>query len=185
MRFVRQHANVPVPKKLDISDQLQKALTSLRKIPHPGYFGSLGKTMLQDGIFWTQEPSAAMNGPFSTEDELIDGMTKRYIHDCGERVVNQAEYYRRVIPKVLRGNDESVFTHNDLQLKNISLRPDGTVFIVDWAASGWCPLYWEYATTIRGCGHFTNDWHAYISRFLGEYPNEYSWMKALRLEMWG
>ncbi|KAK5988049.1 hypothetical protein PT974_12185 [Cladobotryum mycophilum] len=133
-------------QKLDISDQLQKALASLRKISHPGYFGSLGKTMLQDGRFWTHEPSVAMS-PFSTEEELIESMIKRYIDDCGERVVNQAEYYRRVIPKVLRGNGEPVFTHNDLQLKNIILRPDGTVFIIDW--------------------------------------REYSWMRALRLEMWG
>jgi serine/threonine protein kinase len=172
-------------QKSSITMQLQNAFKVLRSIPSPGYFGSLGRLKLHDGIFWTPQYDSTISGPFETEDQLIHGMLERHMQDCGDRVRQKTDYYRRILPRYVRGNGVSVFTHNDLQRKNIILRPDGGVVILDWAASGWYPQYWEYATTLHACGLWEDDWHVYATKILDEFPNEYMWMRTLRLEMWG
>ncbi|KAK1770560.1 kinase-like protein [Phialemonium atrogriseum] len=158
---------------------------TLRQLPSPGYFGSVERRKPLDGMFWTDEDLTAINGPFSTEDELIEAMLKRYIRDCGDRVRHRAEYYRRVLPQVLQGNGTAVFTHNDLQRKNIIIRPNGETVIVDWAASGWYPVYWEYATAMFTFEAKKDDWHIYVGKILDEFPNHYIWIDTLRVEMWG
>lgn len=79
-------------------------------------------------MFWTEEDLGAINGPFEIEDEP---MLKRYIHDGGDRVLHRPDYYRRVLHNMLRGNSAAVFTHNDLQRKNIIIRPNEEAVIVD------------------------------------------------------
>ena len=171
-------------EKKDIIGQLRKAMSSLRQIPHQGYFGSIGNSKLRDDIFDTFEPMQKLNGPYSTEGEFIDGMISSYSQYCGERGSYKAEYYRRVLPKALRGSGTPVFTHDDLQRKNVMVRPDGTISIVDWAASGWYPSYWEYATAMFACGRWMDDWNVYLAQILEEFPNHYAWLNTIRVEMW-
>jgi hypothetical protein len=73
----------------------------LRELSPPGYYGSLGNSKLRDGLFWTLESQQNMNGPFSTESELIEGMILRYIQDRGDRMLAKARFYRRMLPKTL------------------------------------------------------------------------------------
>ena len=177
--------NLTDTEKTSIASQLQKMFDTLRSLPSPGYFGSVGRHKLLDGLFGTQEDQGNFNGPFDNVDELIEAMIKRYLRDCGDRVRYRADYFRRVLPQVLRGSGVSVFTHNDLQRKNIVIRPDGGAVIVDFGASGWYPSYWEYATAMFAFEAQKDDWHVYVGKILEEYPNHYAWMNILRLEMWG
>ncbi|KAF7550153.1 hypothetical protein G7046_g8108 [Stylonectria norvegica] len=177
--------NLDDGQKQTIANQLQKVFSSLRKLPHPGFFGSIEKSGLRDGMFWMDVPVPNINGPFATEGKLIEGMIIRFVRDTGTEMRHKAEYYRRVLPKALQGNGEPAFTHGDLQRKNVIICPDGGVAIVDWAASGWYPSYWEYATAMFACGNWRDDWHVYLAKILDEYPNQFAWMKTLRIEMWG
>lgn len=170
-------------QKEDIAAQVRRIIDSLRQLPHPGYFGGVGNSKLPDGMFWTEESSPSINGPFATEDELIEGIVSKYIQECGDRMMHKAEYYRRVLPKTLRGNEKPVFTHNDLQRKNILVLSDGTIALIDWAEAGWYPSYWEYATAMLACGLWRDDWHRYISATLEEFPSQYMWLHTVRLEM--
>jgi aminoglycoside phosphotransferase (APT) family kinase protein len=170
-------------EKTSIARQLRTSFDVLRKIPSPGYFGSVGKGKLLDDIFWTKEDIRSMNGPFATSDELVNGLIQRYVRDGGDRVLHKAAYYARVLPEVLRA-DRAVFTHNDLQPKNIIIRPDGEVVIVDWETAGWYPPFWEYATAMFAMAGWRDDWHIYIGQILDEFPNQYAWMNTLRIEMW-
>ncbi|KAH7140893.1 kinase-like domain-containing protein [Dactylonectria macrodidyma] len=171
-------------EKLNIASQLQKAFTSLRAIPHSGFFGGLGRSKLMDVVFRTDEPIPTINGPFSTEDELIQGMIERYLQDCGTIMQQKADYYSRVLPKVLRGSDKPVFTYAKFKPNNVIIRPGGDVVIVDWATAGWYPSYWEYGISMFACGDWKDDWHAYVAEILEEFPSHYVWVLMLRLDMW-
>lgn len=152
-------------QRLDISQQLKHSFDSLRSLPHQGYFGSLGKTRLRDLLFETDDTAPSMNGPFETEKGLIAGLIEKYVSEGPERLQHRAAYYQHVLPRAFTGDDEPVFTHADLQLKNLMLQSDGRVAIIDWAASGWYPRYWEYAVALCANGGWTNDWHTYVGFF--------------------
>lgn len=176
--------NLSTAQRLDISRRLKHSFDSLRSLPHQGYFGSLGKTKLQDLLFETDDPVPSMNGPFETEEKLIDGLIEKYLSEGPERLRQRAAYYQHVLPRTFRGDNKPVFTHADLQLKNLMLQSDGSVAIIDWAASGWYPRYWEYAVALCANGGWTNDWHTYVGYFLEEFPNHFVWMSRIRMERW-
>ncbi|KAM3544604.1 hypothetical protein ARSEF1564_002472 [Beauveria bassiana] len=171
-------------QKLAIIQQLKETFISLRDLPHDEFIGSLDKTKLRGFLFVADEPMPAIDSPFNTEEALIDGVLDRFLAEDPDTLRHKAAYYRQVLSKVFKGNGQPVFTHADLQLKNIMLQPDGCIAIVDWAASGWYPAYWEYAVAV--CAHrgWSSDWHTYIRLFLDEYPNHFAWMSRLRMERW-
>ncbi|KAF2486342.1 kinase-like domain-containing protein [Neohortaea acidophila] len=37
----------------------------------------------------------------------------------------------------------TVFTHGDMALRNVIVRQDGSLCLIDWEAAGWWPEYWE------------------------------------------
>lgn len=170
--------------KLKICRQLRENIDTLRRLPPPAYFGCVGEFHVTDSIFDSTNSDSAPQGPFSTELEFLDAMVDCYSLHGGERMKYRAEYFRRVFPKALRGNDKPVFTHNDLQRKNIMITPEGKVFIIDWATSGWYPSYWEYSTTMFACGEWRDDWPARVPELMIEFPSQYIWLSTVRNEIW-
>ncbi|KAG7126785.1 hypothetical protein HYQ44_000505 [Verticillium longisporum] len=85
------------------------------------------------------------------------------------------EFYERVFPIVL-DSQTSVFTHGDLQRKNIMIADDGAVVIIDWEVAGWYPVYFEYCLAMSA-SYFMDDWHSWIPQILDEYLNEFPWME--------
>jgi hypothetical protein len=75
----------------------------------------------------------------------------------------KADFYRRALPFIFRDHPP-VFTHGDLQQKNILVRKvpcsgkgEETRFkyeiaILDWEFAGWYPSYWEYSRALFACG---------------------------------
>ncbi|KAJ4418236.1 hypothetical protein N0V82_005710 [Gnomoniopsis sp. IMI 355080] len=141
-------------EKLDVGKQLQDAFEDLRKIPNPGYFGGLNRKPLPDGVFSDGDPEENLDtcGPFETEEELNEAIIKRI------QATQPATYValvRRLISDTLRGH-RAVFTHGDLQPKNILVsrvgdKDDGSgkfkISIIDWENSGWYPDYWEFCNS--------------------------------------
>ena len=164
---------------------LRLSLDTVRNIPAQGYFGCIGRRPFEESMFWTAPEDGlddgTINGPFDTESNLNDALVRKYLYNTG---LNQkARYYRRVLPLVLRGHS-MVFTHGDLQRKNIIMRENGKPVLIDWETAGWYPAYWEYASAVFACGSWQDDWHEYVPRILDEYPNEYAWFDMLRRELW-
>lgn len=171
--------------KLKICMQLRENMDELRRLPPPpDYFGCLGEVHVRDSIFDDTNSDSAPQGPFRTELEFIHGMVGCFVLHGGDRMKYRAEYYRRVLPNVLRNDEKPVFTHNDLQRKNIMVTPEGKVFIIDWDTSGWYPSYWEYATTMFACGEWKGDWHVYVAEMMDEFPTHYIWLYTVRNEIW-
>ncbi|SPQ24223.1 f46cd932-4b93-4b0d-8228-314bcff1d398 [Thermothielavioides terrestris] len=169
------------------ASQLRDFMDQLRGLPAPDFFGSLDNRPLLDYLFFTEEARPEINGPFKTEAEIAEALVLKLQRDEADYPAERAAYYRRVLPSVLQGDGRPRFTHADLQTTNIMLRPDGTVVLLDWEMAGWYPRYWEYATAIFGCGgwsQWTDDFHAWVPKFLDEYPNEYLWLGNIRSFLW-
>ncbi|EXK49871.1 hypothetical protein FOMG_02350 [Fusarium oxysporum f. sp. melonis 26406] len=172
-------------EKISIAAQLRSAIQAVREIPHSGYFGSLDGSKLRDEFFWAAEPVPAIDRSFTTEDEFLSGVIDKYLYESGETARQRVDFYRRVLPRVFMGNGKPVFTHGGFQRKNIMITPQNTVVLLDWAASGWYPSYWEYAVTVYVARRWDDDWHVYIGKILEEFPNHFVWMQTLHIEMWG
>lgn len=121
---------------------LRENFNELRQLVPPNYYGSLGKRYFLDGIFWTQSPEPAINGPFSSGNAIIEAMAQKYTYDG--RSSYRADDYRQCLPRVLHDNGP-VFTHGEFQRKNIIVQKTGEqnsgdspkfqIVILDWEKS--------------------------------------------------
>jgi aminoglycoside phosphotransferase (APT) family kinase protein len=171
--------------KEDITSQLRTAFNQLRRLPSPAHFCALHGKPLPDAIFETGEDSDCNRGPFETEGQLNQALLKSYVASEA-RMTGKTIFYARAWPSVFSGH-EPVFTHGDIQQKNIMIsevsgRP--CVVLIDWETAGWYPSYWEYARAVFACNRFEDDWSFWLEQALDPYLNEYAWMYILMLEMW-
>ncbi|KAK7915270.1 hypothetical protein PG985_012973 [Apiospora marii] len=171
--------------KVKLTAKLRDYFHKLRQIPSPGYFGALGnRPFCDDGFVWHREDDELeerlSSGPFGSEAELLDALVAKYEFHAGSLLQGDRrnEYYRYVLPQVLQSG-RSVFTHGDLQRKNVVIREeDGEVVLIDWESAGWYPGWWEFYATMFCC-RWKDDWHLWVGRILDEYPNEYAWMNMI------
>ncbi|EPE27100.1 Protein kinase-like (PK-like) [Glarea lozoyensis ATCC 20868] len=202
-------SSLEAPQKEAICAKLRRSMDTLRKLPSPGGYCSIGRRPLEDCMFWTSKDSdetespveqvngpidTPLNGPFDTEEEVNSAMIKKYLYNNAPR--GKAVFYERALPKVLC-NHPPVFTHGDLQRKNIMINriPDidkaGNVVdeelevvLIDWEVSGWYPSYWEHSRAMQGCGRFEDDWHYWLGQILDEYLTIWAWTNMMFLELW-
>lgn len=181
--------------KQAVACRLQSVLKEMRQLESPGGHCSVGRQGLPDGLFWTNNPSNPFAGPFGTEPELNNAMIAKYVENGLSK--HKANYYSRTFSDVFQ-NHAPVFSHADLQRKNILIRnapagdetkekldaTDLDLVIIDWEYAGWYPSYWEYARAIFACGRWSDDWSDWVDRMLEPFRNEYAWMGILLRELW-
>lgn len=93
-------------RKSSIALQLKDIFTKLRSLPSPGYFGTLNRRKMEDDLFWSPKPNLAINGPFETEEELINGLLGGITaQDDSDSAKQRAAYYLRVLPLVFRSEE--------------------------------------------------------------------------------
>ncbi|KAG6080945.1 hypothetical protein E4U15_003096 [Claviceps sp. LM218 group G6] len=169
LQLVRRHTSVPVPSALDLASDaensyllttkvrgiplgrcidtlsrdevttlvgdLQKYLSELRAIPKevsPKYAitNALGKACYDARIMMGSQYDEARGdffGPFVDEDDFND--TLRCVP----------------LPNVLHSSGhEIVFTHGDLNMRNIMMYNGRLSGFIDWETCGWLPDYWDY-----------------------------------------
>lgn len=173
-----------------------RKLVVRHKIPSPGGYCSLDQRPLQDAVFWSGDDThASLNGPFGTQEELNSAMIEKHLFN--NLPVGKAAFYERSLSKVLRKHPP-VFTHGDLQRKNIMITQilevdekgglkdgdDFEVVLPDWEASGWYPSYWEYSRAMLGCGNFEDDWDYWLGQILEEFLMEWAWADMMFRELW-
>ncbi|KAK4155772.1 kinase-like domain-containing protein [Chaetomidium leptoderma] len=170
LELIRRHTNIPVPRALDLiwdsndvylltaripgyklglcidgmSDQdtrtlvqdLRRHMIALRAVPRPlGWKHAISNAV--DGPCFDYRINMALNydedrgevvGPFLSEHDFNDTLR------CG------------ALPGVVhRGGHNMVFTHGDLNLRNVLVDSHGRLAgIVDWENAGWFPEYCNY-----------------------------------------
>lgn len=176
--------DLEISEKEDITAQLAAYFTELHALPSPGFFGcslpsgfgSLDKKTLPDFLFNAVE-GPGYGGPYENIQELRQGLVKA-LRAAQAEETERANFFEHILPQIMV-EDGPVFSHGDLQLRNIILRDDGKVILIDWAMSGWYPSCWDYAYTMFAA-QFQSDWHAWVPKFLPEYPSEYLLLGILR-----
>ncbi|OAP59974.1 hypothetical protein AYL99_04976 [Fonsecaea erecta] len=172
-------------EKTTIANRIKESLIKIRSLPAPNTYCSLGNKPLRHPLFWTPADDPRCDGPFESESELNDALVRKF--RASEAMQGKAPFYQNNLPYVFQGHPP-VFTHGDLQLKNMMIRktPEslGEVVLLDWEVAGWYPNYWEYAQAIIACGLFDDDWHQYVNDILPAFRSEYAWLRMIRSELW-
>ncbi|KAI1339531.1 kinase-like domain-containing protein [Xylariaceae sp. FL0016] len=115
---------------------LRQQFDALRSIPSPGFYGALGRKPLQS-LFWTR--LVRHRGPFPNHVDFVISV----MHTFLRRPIDVDRYVGRIRRQRQRSS-ASVFTHCDIQPRNIIIRDsDGLPVVVDWEFAAWLPPYWE------------------------------------------
>ena len=167
-----------------MKSQLKAAVNSMRLLPDKGYIGSVGHRKCFDGVFVTSESNIPnVNGPFSNESEMSEGMLSRLADTEPHSSIRLFRTILSSLPK-----HRIVFTHADLQARNILVRRGGhgtadhgkiKLTIIDWEYSGWYPEYWEFCNSLI-FNTFRTEWLDIIQDTLDVYTNEYLLMQKIR-----
>jgi len=170
--------------RLDVSLQIRSILLDLRSLESPGYLGSADRRPCEDGVFYDPESPYPISGPFSSEDEFYAAIISRFERSEPAAFVRLLRNLSEKMPR-----HKIVFTHGDLQPKNILLQKtqeagDGCkykVFLIDWEISGWYPAYWEFCNATIA-GRFKPEWLAIMQElFSGStYEYEFLYMEFIR-----
>lgn len=206
-------------EKEDVCTQLRKHLDQLRRLvpPSPTYFGGVNGGPLPNDLFcvpaakyclypkssdrpyraplgyvpnrveWQYGkivPEYLFNGPFFSEEEWVSALHAR----CYEFQPEGARCMMKMMRHKFHGH-LSVFTHGDLQLKNMLLeripeeeREDEhasafRITLIDWEAAGFYPEFWDFCiATLTGTG---SDWADYVDRAMKPYWDEYPMFRVL------
>ncbi|KAI1850004.1 hypothetical protein JX266_004383 [Neoarthrinium moseri] len=178
---------------LDVAKQLRGIWDQLRSIPSPGGFGGVTGGPLEHRFFKWIEADPKITGPFGAEEDLSMALARRS-HKNWEGSVRRAwtsEFFARNLPRALT-NHPSVFTHADLQRKNILVvevsasqagrRRLEVSAVVDWEDAGWYPSYWEYAACFVDF-QWTDSWPEYVEYILDPYIPEAAVLRLVRQDL--
>ncbi|KAG6322937.1 hypothetical protein E4U22_007730 [Claviceps purpurea] len=207
LQLIRRHTNVPVPSALDLASDseksylltskvcgvplgwcidtlshdevttlvgdLQKCLSELRAIPKevsPNYAitNTLGKACYDGRLITGSQYDEARGdffGPFVDEDDFND--TLRCVP----------------LPNVVhRSGHEIVFTHGDLNMRNIMMHNGRLSGFIDWGTCGWFPDYWDY-TKAHFVTKLNRRWLKIVDAVFGQLGN-YEAELAVERQLW-
>ncbi|GAB7354340.1 hypothetical protein MBLNU459_g4851t1 [Dothideomycetes sp. NU459] len=170
--------------KFDVISQIRDILLDLRSLKSPGYLGSVDRRPYEDGVFYSPETSPPISGPFSSEDEFYAAIARRFEKSEPETFVRLIRNLSEKMPR-----HKIVFTHGDLQPKNIMLQKTHeahggrkyNVVLIDFEMSGWYPAYWEFCNATIA-GRFKPEWLGIMQDLFpnSNYQYEFLYMEFIR-----
>ncbi|KAI0436251.1 kinase-like domain-containing protein [Xylaria telfairii] len=126
--------------KASVGAQLRSQLRELRKIPSPGVFGALGgRPYLAHP--WIFKKSV---GPFHSATDFLEAYFNAQFPEARNGSHPGMDELKSQLLELSKNHNAPVFTHADLQGQNIMLRKDGSICIIDWESSSYCPQYFEF-----------------------------------------
>ncbi|KAL4989673.1 kinase-like protein [Aspergillus falconensis] len=169
-------------EKAAISSLVKDAITELRSIPAPDYFGMLNHQPYLDGVFWTEGLDSKISGPFASQGDMNLALVEKLGQTESKEYVR---LLRNMIDRTLNGH-RNVFTHGDLQPKNIMVEklgdrdgyPQFRITLLDWESAGWYPEYWDFCNATIAC-RFKPDWLELVPDILDQYPVEFLMMQVV------
>ncbi|KAK9366451.1 kinase-like domain-containing protein [Lipomyces kononenkoae] len=162
---------------------VRNAIMELRKIPPANYLGTLNHRPYLDGVFWTPDNNPIISGPFADQKEMNHGILERLRQTESPQYI---KLLKEMVDRTLHGH-RIVFTHGDLQPKNIMVQragsgkdgsPDFKITLIDWEFSGWYPEFWDFCNATIPC-RFKPDWLELIPDILDQYPVEFLMMQVV------
>lgn len=181
-------------EKDDIIGKTRAIISQIRAVPHEGFFGAVDKTHMPHHLFYWPNYPANISGPFTTERDLVQGLISKSRANAQDNGRHSyiADFFEEQLKRDLVVNGrEPVFTHCDLQRKNILVeevtgapnKKEFRVSLVDWEASGWYPAYWEYFLAFVSF-MWEDDWCSKASGAVDTWPAETAMMKMFYQDLW-
>ncbi|GMG14490.1 unnamed protein product [Aspergillus oryzae] len=169
-------------EKATICSLIKDAITELRSIPPPDYLGMLNRRPYLDGVFWTEGLIPKISGPFENQEDMNLAIIEKLRQTESEPYIR---LLRNMVKRTLNGH-RTVFTHGDLQPKNIMVEklrgrdggPEFRITLLDWESAGWYPEFWDFCNATIAC-RFKPDWLELVPDILDQYPVEFLMMQVV------
>lgn len=174
----------PAEKK-KVSERIKEQIDELRSIPPPDYLGNLNAMPYTEGVL--SSPDGTYNpvicGPFQDQEQMNRGILERL-------ALSESPHYIRLLRGMVDAtlqNHRTVFTHGDLQPKNVLVErreisddrgADFKVTLLDWNLSGWYPKFWDFCNSTL-YSRFKLDWLELVPDIFEQYPLEYLMMQVV------
>ncbi|KAI1649141.1 uncharacterized protein F4817DRAFT_363863 [Daldinia loculata] len=140
---IREHAGNDMdrlkPMVPSITEQLRRALSQLRRIPHAGFYGPVG------------DDPALRSKQFRSATEMRKARFDEYVpeyrgepDDLSTRYMKKRAAAKKQFCMGLSTGDAPVFTHGRLDMWAIKVRPNGNICITRWGSAGFYPPEFEY-----------------------------------------
>ncbi|QKX55273.1 uncharacterized protein TRUGW13939_02365 [Talaromyces rugulosus] len=111
----------------------------------PDFIGSVDGSPCEDPVFCAEIGGFS---PYKTEEDFKEGLVRAMRLSPNNSRVDHIAKLVKALPK-----HEIVLTHSDIAPRNIIVRGDHIVGILDWEMAGFYPAYWEYAKAL-----YMTDW---------------------------
>lgn len=142
-RLDRAWPTLSLWSRLRVAWTLRSYVRQLRRIPipPPPFPGPLGPEPAEcHGTAFQFFPRYLQERAWTTTEELLGALKKTaddrfYDHHDDQEPIPRPEF---------EYTGPLVFTHNDLNMRNIILGKDGKIWLIDWDYSGYYPRYFEY-----------------------------------------
>ncbi|KAL4935219.1 hypothetical protein BDV06DRAFT_229026 [Aspergillus oleicola] len=169
-------------EKVTICNLIKDAITELRSIPPPGYFGMLNRQPYLDGVFWAEGLNPKISGPFENQEDMNLAIIEKLRQTESDQYIR---LLRDMVHRTLNGHS-AVFTHGDLQPKNILVerledrdgRPEFRITLLDWESAGWYPEFWDFCNATIAC-RYKPDWLELVPDILDQYAVEFLMMRVV------
>ncbi|KAF4633569.1 hypothetical protein G7Y89_g4551 [Cudoniella acicularis] len=172
----------------------REIIAKIRTVPHSSFFGTVDKGRMPHHLFYWPNYPANISGPFTSERALIQGLVAKSRLNAQENKRHSylADFFEEQLIRGLAVDDRTpVFTHSDLQRKNILVEVvEGVhgergfgVSLVDWESAGWYPVYWEYFAAFIAF-KWNDDWCSRMVGIIDAWPAEAVMMKMIHQDLW-
>ncbi|KAG5959501.1 hypothetical protein E4U57_000596 [Claviceps arundinis] len=197
LQLVRRHTKVPVPSALDLASDAEKSYlltTKVRGIPlgwcidtlsHDEVttlVGDLQKCLSELRAIPKEVPSnyAITNalGKACYDGRLITG--SQYDEARGD--FSGLLWTRTISTTLSDAGHEIVFTHGDLNMRNIMMHNGRLSGFIDWETCGWFPDYWDY-TKAHFITKLNRRWLKIVDAVFGKLGN-YQAELAVERQLW-
>ncbi|KAG6861015.1 hypothetical protein C0995_004868 [Termitomyces sp. Mi166 len=132
-------------RKIRIAFTLRRYVRQLRQLKAsattpPGPFSARGPQICESPIFGGVQST---RGPFTSYSEFSQFFNKRHKMSADNKKIPPEDPKRK---ERFDDTEPLVLTHQDLNLRNIMVGEDGRLWMIDWAWSGYYPVWFEYVT---------------------------------------
>lgn len=142
-----------------VAKQTADFLLQLRQLRSPRMQSLGGRPIFSAFLF--PNGYGLPHGPLSSDDELWEEMTKSW-----KGVPEKArQRLRERMPPAM----PYTFTHGDLTNVNIIVEGGNLAGIIDWEASGYFPVWWEFTCAGIGLGQEDQEWKALLRKYMPDY----------------
>ncbi|RHZ63012.1 hypothetical protein CDV55_106300 [Aspergillus turcosus] len=148
-------------EKGNIARQTAEYLLQLRKL-QSDKIQALGGRPIYSNFLFHDNDTDRPHGPLASDDELWADMEQ----GLNETVAPDA---RMRLRKCMPPAAPYTFTHGDLTNVNIMVKNGRLTGIIDWEASGYFPVWWEYVCTSVPDSEEDREWKTLLRKYMPDH----------------